>query len=49
MISALAGLFGLPVPGIDASGAADRILDIITALSGAAALAGRYTAYARLH
>ena len=46
--SALASLFGLPLAGIDAQGAAEQILNVITALSGAAALAGRLTATAKL-
>lgn len=47
--SGLASLFGLPGAGMDAAGAAEQILNIITALSGAAALAGRFTATTTLH
>lgn len=46
--SGLANLSGLPVPGIDASAASEQILHIVTAVSGAVALAGRVTATARL-
>ena len=47
--SALASLLGLPLAGIDAQGAAEQILNAITALSGVAALAGRFTATTKLH
>lgn len=46
--SALAGLFGLPVGGIDNAALTETILQAITAVSGLMAVFGRLTANSRI-
>lgn len=46
--TAAAGMIGLPVAGLDNAALADNLLELITALSGLAAIFGRVAADSRI-
>lgn len=48
ILLSLAGLFEIPVHGVDGAELTDAVMQIVTALAGAAAIIGRLSAQARI-
>lgn len=48
IVTAAAGIFGVPVAGIDNAALADTLLQAVTAISGLVAIFGRLGAHSRI-